>query len=362
MSRDYNNIVQTIDDLKNAQNNLARITKDYSTQPKLLDFYLPSAEHMVSEVESHLKYLLGKETNLSFDTSSESVEPEIWIRLEGKNFNGRGPIATIGSYLQKLNSANKQAVNLLGNIHERFEKARDLLSNLASFDLVSTANGSLKLGLMRSELGNELNYEQLNLFYEEEPSELEKSEDIKVLRELSLEGMKLIAETVAAVDNDVLFDSLKKQYGEKELKKLIHYTKELVPSARSAFDSVSFEANNIDVPFNTIKATKSTRKALVEKEKTLMKESIYISGEGWIRAIDIDGLTGKIRPLHYKDVTLPEIDCIFSDEKYDSSNIAIILDKFVTVKGFLIFNQHQIPVKFDIEEIITEEALAIEED
>ncbi|QUG41326.1 hypothetical protein KD050_18935 [Psychrobacillus sp. INOP01] len=359
MHSDYNNIIQTINDLKNAQNNLKRILSEYEDRPKLLNFYAPSAEIMVSELKKHLKYLLSLETELSFD-SGENLEPEIWIHLEGKNYNGRGPIGSIGAYLQKLNNANKQAVNLLGNISERFEQARELLSNLASFDLVSTAQGSLKLGLVRSEVSEHLTYEQLDLFYDEEPLESVKSSDIKLLKELSLEGIKLIAHTVAAVEDETLFESLKKQFGEKELKKLIHYTKELVPSMRSSFDTVSFESNSSTVPFSTIKATKSTRKALIEKEKTLMKDSKYISGEGWIRAVDIDGMIGTIRPLHYDDITLHQIDCIFSDEKYNSHNIANLLDKFVIVKGFLISNQHETPIKFDIEEIILKEELVNE--
>lgn len=355
MVADYTDLIRTMDDYKNAQNNVERIKRDYSESPELISFYLPSAESMVKELEGHLKYLLEIETKLIFEGESLINTPEIWVRIEGKSFKGRGPIGVVGSYLQKLNSANKHAVSIIGNITDKFENFKELTNSLSSFDLVATANGSLKLGLSRSEINLDALREQLVLFEDREVSDEDKTTNRAELTELSLQGVKLIAETVASVNDEDLFNSLKEKYGEKELQKLIHYTKELVPSNRSSFDSVSFEASNLSTPFETIKATRDTRKGLVEKEKLLTRESVYIEGEGWIRALDMDALTGTIRPLHYDgNITLDEVDFIILDKNFNSKTSAILLDKFVTLKGFLYFNQSSKPIRFNVEEISTD--------
>lgn len=159
--------------------------------------------------------------------------------------------------------------------------------------------------------------------------------------------------------NDETFNKLKERFGEKDLKKLIHYTKELVPSSRSTIDKVSFESSYID-SFKTVEATKETRRYLVDKEKTLTRESTFVEGEGWIRAVDMDNLTGTIRPLHYKDITLEEISCKFSSDKFSPDDIATFIDKFFNVNGFLVYNQHQEPIRLDIDEVILEDITDIE--
>lgn len=359
MTVNYNktHIFETINDLKRAKKNQERILNDYKDNPQLIEFYLPSAEHLVNELNMHLKYLIESETNIEFGENTKYTEPEVWIRLEGKSFEGKGPIGVVGAYLQKLNAANKQAVNLIGHIHERFENAKGVLGNISSLDLVSTAHGSFKLGLKRTDVIPQLDFEQLNLFYNDDiGGDIQKDKDIKTLKELSIEGLKLIAETVESSQNDELFNKLKDRFGEKDLKKLIHYTKELIPSSRSTIDKISFESNYIN-SFKTVEATKETRKYLIEKEKTLTQKSTFIEGEGWIRAVDMDNLTGTIRPLHYKDITLEEITCKFSSGNFSPNDIASFIDKFFSVNGFLVYNQHQEPIRLDVEEVIFKDIL-----
>lgn len=172
MTENHNKIriFETINDLKRAKKNQERILSDYQDTPQLIEFYLPSAEHMVNELNNHLKYLIENETDMQFGENINYVEPEVWIRLEGKNFEGKGPIGVVGAYLQKLNTANKQAVNLIGHIHERFENAKGMLGNISSLDLVSAAHGSFKLGLKRTDVIPQFEFEQLNLFYDEDVS------------------------------------------------------------------------------------------------------------------------------------------------------------------------------------------------
>lgn len=354
-------IFDTINDLKRAKKNHERILSDYEDTPQLIEFYLPSAEHLVNELNMHLKYLIESETNMQLDTSTNYVEPDIWIRLEGETFEGKGQIGVVGAYLQKLNIANKQAVNLIGRIHERFEKVKGVLSNISSLDLVSTAQGSFKLGLKRTDINPQFGFEQLDLFYSDDVAgDAQKLEDLKDLEELSIEGIKLIAETIESSQNDELFGKLKERYGENDFKKLIHYTKELVPTSRSAFDKVFFEGNYID-SFQNVEATRDTRKFLIEKEKTLTRESTFIEGEGWFRAVDMDNFTATIRPLHYKDTTLGEISCKFSKERFTSNDIASFIDKFFSVNGFLVYNQHQEPIRLDVEEVILKNTSEIED-
>lgn len=351
-------VIGTINDIKKAKNNLERIKNEYKDEPELLDLYLPSAKFLINELENHLFYLIGEELETDFKRALNNTV-DLWIRLEGKQFiMGKGPIGVIGSYLQKLNNANRHAVNLIKDSKESLKLVADEFLDISSFDLIATDKGSLKLGLKSPSLDEfllETKEQQLKLFDDENSVSLKKLEDINRLNNLSIDGFKLLIKTLASVDNESLFTDLKEKYKEKDVMKLLHYAKELVPSSRSPFDFITFEGKNLGISSSVLKTDKSTRKLLVEYEKELKQDTEYITGKGWVRAVDLDGLTCIIRPFHFKNTNIEQIECRFSKDNISSNELRMLLDEFVNLNGFLVFNQSYVPVRIEIEEIFKED-------
>lgn len=346
-------IKETLEDLQEARENITRIQTEYRDEPDILNFYLPSAKYMAEQLENHLKYLVEQETGKTIDTKVEIAD--IWVRLEGKLFkDGKGPIGIIGSYLQKLNIANKHAVSLISDTKDKFHEVKGLLGELASFDLVATEKGSLKLGLKRTSLIEVLEG------YQEQADIFQQNHDIinnhHELENIAKEGIKLLAKTVASVNNEEIFNELKNEYNENEIKKLIHYAKELVPSSRSPFDNISFEGD-LGLPEKSIQMNKITRKNLIDKEKSLRQDNQYVNGTGWVRAVDLDERTLVIRPFHFKKGNIDEINCKFKNTDVTSNYILSLLNKFVSLSGFLYFKSSDIPSKIDIDELTIEDVL-----
>ena len=352
-------IINTINDVKKANKNIERIKEDYKNEPELLDFYLPSAKCLINELENHLFYLISEELETDFKRGLNNTA-DLWIRLEGKQFiMGEGPIGVIGSYLQKLNNANGHAVKLIKDSKESLKLIADNFLEISSFNLIATDKGSLKLGLKipgLDEFLTETKEQQLRLFDDAEDSDLlNKLEDITRLNNLSIDGFKLLIKTLASVDDESLFADLQERYNEKDVMKLLHYAKELVPSSRSPFDFIWFEGNNLGISSSVLKTDKSTRKLLVEREKKLKQDTEYITGKGWVRAVDLDGLTCIIRPFHYKNNNLEQIECRFSKDNISSNELRMLLDEYVSLNGFLVFSQNYVPVRIEVEEISKED-------
>lgn len=345
---DLEEIKETLDDLNEARENVTRIKTEYKDEQDLLNFYLPSAEYMVEQLETHLRYLVEQETR-----KTQSEIADIWVRLDGKLFkDGKGPIGIIGSYLQKLNTANKHAVSLISETKNKFNEVKGLLGEIASFDLVATEKGSLKLGLKSTNIAEILEEYQVqtDLFQQDE----DYSKELIELEGIAKGGFKLLAKTVASVNNEELFNELKKEYNENEIKKLIHYAKELVPSSRSPFDNISFEGD-LGLSESRIQLNKVTRKNLIDIEKSLRPDTQYISGTGWVRAVDLDEKTLVIRPFHFKKGNIDEINCKFINTDVTSNYVLSLLNKFVSLSGFLYFKNREIPSKIDIDELTIED-------
>jgi hypothetical protein len=357
------NIAEIVKDYKEGVEHLKSLREKYANEPELLNFYEPSAKYLVEQLKNHLEYLIQKETgtNIGFETEEKNVD--IWIRLEGRNFlEGKGPVGVVGSYLQKLNTANKNATAMLGKSRGRLTDIKDRLSDLVAFDLVATGKGSLKLGLRSPSYSELLQTEQLDFFEAlENGNEDNQIEKINHINTLVLDAFNLLVETVASVNNEELFEKLKQSFNEKDVLKLIHYAKELVPSSRSPFEYISFEGQTLKLPKHQLKTDKNTRKALGEREKKLRQDTEYIDGNGWLRGVDLDHLTGIIRPFHYKNKSLDQIDCIFSREVFNTRDVADLLDKSISLAGFLIYNQRNQPIRLDIDNIILEDKLDSEE-
>lgn len=353
ISLDWDEIKETLDDLQEAKENVVRIQNEYKGEPDLLNFYLPSAEYMAEQIENHLRYLVEQQSERNTEIQSEIAD--VWVRLDGKLFkDGKGPIGIIGSYLQKLNTANKHAVSLISETKEKFNEVKGLLGELASFDLVATEKGSLKLGLKSTNILEVLDgyQEQTDLFHHDQT----QLRDLHDLEDIAKSGFKLLAKTIASVYNEEILNDLKKEYNENDLKKLIHYAKELVPSSRSPFDTISFEGD-IGLSESSIQLNKITRKNLIDIEKKLRQDTQYISGTGWIRAVDLDEKTLVIRPFHFKKGNIDEINCKFKNSNITSNSLLSLLNKFVSLSGFLYFRNGDIPNKIDIDELTIEDVL-----
>lgn len=361
----FENIADTIKDIQKAKENLVRIKRDYEYEPDIMNFYLPSAKQMISELENHLNYLISQELDKEFQVST-NYSADLWIRLEGKQIGvGKGPIGVVGAYLQRLNTANRHAIKLIKGTEDILEKITDKFSDLFSFDLVATGKGSLKLGLRTPSLHELLSHteeQQLSLFNEENEDSIDKLMEIDRLNQLSMDGFKLLLKTLNSVVDESSFADLQEKYAEKDLLKLLHYAKDLVPSSWSSFDSVSFEGENLGIPSSVLKTDKNTRKRLIERENKLKQDTEYITGKGWLRALDLDELTGVIRPFHFKNKNIEKIDFRVSEEEYSSDQLASLLDKFVNITGFLVYNKNFDPHRIDIEEISIEDHLDNEEE
>src|SRR5699024_10901011 len=109
-----NEIIETIQDLKNAKANLKRIDEEFDNEPELRQIYSYSGKELVRNLEKHLEYLLTNQTDSEFILTSSVDDVDIWVHIKGEKYNeGRGPIKSIGSYLKKLNTAGQHTLNIL---------------------------------------------------------------------------------------------------------------------------------------------------------------------------------------------------------------------------------------------------------
>lgn len=323
--------------LKRAKKNLDELREQYKTSPDLLSVYEPSAVYIVNQIESKLKKMLTEQFGVSLQP--ERVEQEnvdIWVRIEGKEFkHGSGPIGQIGTYLTKLNKANKQAMAILKE--KMGEKIK--LSDLPSLNLVATAPGSLKLGLKKPELEAPEPDPQADLFngYKGHFELLKES-----VEESSLvsQGMHLIVRSIASINDESVSSELKQEYSEKSIIKLLHYVKDLTPSSRSDIDYVSFEGNNVRINNSYVRTTKETRKLISEYSKKLDPNREYIEGTAVIMAADISNQILMARPLKFNDAEHEEIKCILLDS-VPAEDIKNLLNQKVELSGYIVFDQNR---------------------
>jgi hypothetical protein len=343
-------ILETIDALKDAQENLKRIEEKYSNKPMLLNFYRPSAQELVNRLQSHLKFLLQKATNIEFDIKSIPESIDIWVRIEGDEFeHGKGPINIVGSYLQKFNTAFKHTVSLMLERLNDFTEQEQI--RFPTLNLATTQEGSLKLGLKYS-IDPKEQETQISFFDKEDL--LERLEKFDKLQKISRESLILLMRVLASVNDKKILEELKTQFDEKDVLKLIHYAKELVPSSRSQIKYISFEGipGILDKP---IKTDRETRKFLSEKAKSLKKDTKYVEGTALIRGyesdLDLDYFTLTARPFKYEEEKIPSIECRLIKKSHKES-ILQFADQFVYISGFLIYNSNNQPVRLDVDEIL----------
>ncbi|WP_342426304.1 hypothetical protein [Paenibacillus sp. FSL L8-0158] len=333
--------------LKKAQDNLERIQSAYADQADLLSFYEPSASFLVKSLKHQLSEFLIKTTGFGLAVDDDI---DLWIRIEGEEFQGgKGPIGVVGSFLNKLNVANKFAYSVVSKMKEF--KLTDQVSDFSSaFDLAATGNGSLKLGLKRPGLHFNTDREQLDLFSFSEKS----TENWDILKEgaqhneVFTDSINLVLSAIASAEDEATFEKLSQDYDRKDILKVIHFAKELVPSSQSSIDAISFEVEHLAFPKKIIRTNKETRKLLSNQAKKLIPDKEFIHGKGMIRAVDLDEKTITLRPLEYEDTKHEEVKCIFS-KGIDKRKLQSLLDKPINLEGFLVFSSNDKLLRLEVE-------------
>lgn len=336
-------ILEAINDLKEAKEYLQSIKDDFKDDSDLLGFYEPSAQEMVRQFEVRLKNVIAQETGVELLLEQKRKVPEVWIRLQGEKFNhGTGPIDAVGSFLHKLNQASHKVVKLLNSDNTRFAPS--------FFNLVATAEGSLKLGISTPEIA-ELDNNQLEL------GDDDPWKSIKLINqnnEKALKSLKLLMTALDSENEDSMNELQRELNNQNDILKLLHYAKEITPSIRSDIDRISFEGFTTSNNGKVISADKQTRRALSERAKVLKRDTLYIEGRALIRQQDMDTLTLTARPLILDDnKQYSEVKCVFSSQLTPEGDN--FLNKFVTLSGFLIFGANQQPLRLEIDELNIEE-------
>ncbi|MEF2967791.1 hypothetical protein V3851_18335 [Paenibacillus sp. M1] len=338
---------EIMEDLKFAKANLERIRTTYGNNADLLNFYEPSAKYLVESLESQIAALLHKEVACNFIPSDKSAD--LWIRIDGEQFhNGKGPIGLVGSFLNKLNNASKHAVELIAK-SKQIDLKSDFMDFSGSFDLASTAQGSLKLGLKKPDIIVREESQQIDLFtFDKDPWDELKASGVQ--NEIVVESMNLLLSAIASAENEEIFEELTKEYNEKEVLKIIHYAKQVVPSAQSNIDTISFEIENLNVKQRRIDTTKETRKLLTKQARRLIPNKEFITGKGKVRGIDLDDKSLIVRPLEYDDIKHDEIRCYFVNP-LEENELEDYLDKNVELSGFIVFSSNNRLLRLEIEDI-----------
>ena len=331
-------IVEAIEDLKEAREYLRSIKEEFGSDPELLTFYEPSAREMVRQYEIRLKNVVESESGLQLAVRQDE-EPDVWIRLEGADFrNGSGPIDAVGTFLHKLNQASHKVSKLLFADTARFAPS--------FFDLVATADGSLKLGLSGANVVN-TNTQQLEFELNDPWDQIKQ---VVGNREKALISLKLLVKALDQENEDSVSELQKDLSNPNDILKLFHYAMDLTPSIRSPIEGISFE---VPMSFNevmAIKVDKGTRKKLSERAKRFKQDTLYIEGRALIRQQDLDNDSLTARPLILEDnKQYDEVKCVVSPQGVTEG--VSFLGKFVSVSGFLVFGTNNKPVRLEIDEI-----------
>jgi len=338
--------------LAEARANLEQIRIEFKDESALLNIYEPSAKHFVVMLENTLIELASQEYGIALQPSiNESSKVDIWVSLEGEEFrDGKGPIGQVGSFLTRLYNANRQATAVVSGKRGKSKKP----SEMPGLCLVTTKAGSLKLGLHRPEIKLPSPLNQLELFEEDS---WDQCKDIIKENELPAEGMQLLLKSIASVQDDKILGELMETYSEQEIIKILHYAKELAPSAQSPIDCVRFEGDYVDNLSRSMKTDKETRKKLTQHASKLLPTTMYVEGTAYIGQADVSGYL-VARPLKYSGITHQEVRCVFTKE-LEPEVISLFLNKNVSIKGFMVSDRNEKLLRLEVDEIeLLHQALA----
>lgn len=343
-----NRLIKAINDLKAAKEYLESVRKEFESDPDLLNFYEPSAKEIVKQFEDRLYNLISEITGTNFEIKESSQDVEVWIRIEGDRFrHGSGPIHAIASFLQKLNTASQQVINLFDKDVKRKKKR-----NVSLFDLAETASGSLRLGLKTPDIDDVLMENTQPELFPQDPWDLLKK--IQKEKEKALKGLRLLVKALDSVENETIEDIKQELPNDIAVVKLLHYAKEIAPSQQSLIEKITFEGKDLHLgPKKRVTVDKQTRKLISERAKEIKRDAEYVKATGVIRQQDLDNYVITARPLFVGNKDYPEVKCVFNPNS-PIEEMENYLDKIVTIRGFLFFREDNVPQKLEIDEIVIE--------
>lgn len=336
-----NEIIETIQDLKNAKANLERIYEEFSEEAELCQIYSYAGKELVRNLEKHLEYLLIKQTDSEFTLTSSVDDVDVWVHIKGEKYNeGRGPIKSIGSYLKKFNTAGQHTLNIL----------RDRLGNLEGtkfdsyFELAEIGKGSLKLGL-RSKVEEFRSEKQDSLFAEDADHKLSQVKMYSELQKLTADSLILLLKTLSSADDDQAISEIFDEFGEEDAVKLFHFAKELAPSPQSNINQISYEGRLLPENIPLITTDSSTRKKLISRSKDMIHNKEFIQGTALIEQyknnVNDNYYSLFARPLKY-DKKIINIELRIEKKQHNIIEEEV-LGEFLDIEGFLHFNNKSNP-------------------
>lgn len=320
--------------LNEAQQNLQDIHKEFSGDSVLLQIYGASAEEAVKIYQKRLEVALATQTHMNVSVSGDN-DVDFWIHVEGDDFHdGKGPVAFIGNYLNKLNTACKDTIRLFG-------QSVSIGREDSVFYLAGLAAGSLKIGVKKCNSTNIPPHDEVNLFADEEKWEnlrqvAKKNNNIE-------NAIMRLMETMESANSEEQLMNLRDKIGDDDkFLKLLNYARELAPSNKSGISCISFETGK-----KSVRIGQGTRGLIREYAKKLLPGKQYVSGIAFIRSQDIDTRKVIARPFNYEDKTINDLECILPAET--PSNI--YLNQIIEVTGFLVKTKNNNNPKLEIDTI-----------
>lgn len=344
-----NEILETLESLKEAKENLKRIDEQYYNEPEIHQIYSYSAKELIGNLESHLEYLLNNQTNSKFTLTSSVDDVDVWVHIEGDKYNeGRGPINSIGTYLKKLNTAAKHTISILKEQTTSLEESKfDTY-----FELVETAKGSLKLGL-KGKVDRLLNEDEGTLFENDPDRKVFHLDEYSKVRKLISDSMALILKTLSSADDEKVSKEIFDEYGENNAIKLYHFAKELAPSSRSNINQVTFEGRLLPKNKPYIKIDSVTRRNLTSKSKQMIQNKEFIQGtalvEEYKNNVNVAYYSLIAKPLKYNKESINVELRLDKDKHIISENE--VLNQLLEIEGFLHFDNKSDPTYVAVDEV-----------
>ncbi|NMB26373.1 MAG: hypothetical protein GX986_12675 [Firmicutes bacterium] len=298
------NLPRLLSLLERARGNLNILQQTYKDEPDILAFYEPSARYLIHATEQEIRALV-------FDTLGVA-DADVWIHLEGPELGSSNtPVGVVGRFLEKLSIANKHAVSIIERANHEGRRFSQEITDLAEFNLIATAPGSLRIGLQKPDISRFIPSEPVAEQEKIEETLVQQISDAQLKAQKAMDGLCLLTRTISAAQDENEIEKLYKEVGHKNTLRLIHYAKDLTPPKRGPFTSISFIGPGIGSKSSGSKvvADCETRVWLSNRSEQLLDNQRYVEARGRIRAIDADRRFVHARPLYFDDQYIDDIEC-----------------------------------------------------
>ena len=323
----FRNVEEIIVKLKSAQQNLQELREKFAGDKFLLGVYEPSAVELVNLYKGALEEKLSREIGENFSIEREQ-DMDFWIHIEGKNFkNGQGPISFVSSYLNKLNSACRETIRILGGA-EYFDREESL------FCLAETAAGSLRLGIRKNTTENDNSTNEHCLFSDTEIN-WEEFNRVAQKNEHISRAINLLLKIMESSNSEEKLGNLMSEIGDADkFVKLLNYARELMPSNKSGVISISFERFKGN---RVVSVDVGTRSRVNEYTKKILPDKRFVFGIAAIRSQDLDTRKIIARPFYNKELFIDELDCAVPSE----CSMENYLNNIVFLTGVLVSDRNK---------------------